>query len=133
MCFKSFFVPIRVLCLILLPLFFGQQAFSLAKDSTLVSADQGQRAESLYRIFPVGTGYTESNFSLHSSESELTEAYLRQYIGDDGEAAFTREQAKAAIDKLNELGTFVTSLTSDKLHELPIGFKKVINSTTITK
>lgn len=132
MCFKSFMVSARALCLILLLFASGQQLFGHEKDSTLAAAGQGQNSTELYRIFPVGTGYTERNFSLHSSESELTEAYLKQYIGEDGDAAFSREQAKAAIDKLNELGTFVTSLTSDKLHELPIGFKKVVNSTVIT-
>ena len=78
-------MPIRALCLILLPLVCSLQVFGLDKDSTSVNAGQGQQAVSLYRIFPVGTGYTESIFSLQASESELTQAYLVKFpFGNSG-------------------------------------------------
>jgi hypothetical protein len=58
MCFKSIIVSVQALCLSLLLLASGQQAFGLEKDSTLVATRQGQNSTELYRIFPVGTGYT---------------------------------------------------------------------------
>jgi hypothetical protein len=108
-------------------------AFVSGRDSTTISlptaADNGLEI----RNFPQLTQLLEQqDFTYAQQTSELTREYLDHYVGHNAYVESLKQRASDAIDKVIDLNNFVGELRPDGLFQLPLGMKKVINSTTIT-
>jgi len=131
--YSGLFRSVRHLKLVLLLTISGYaycSPYFTDKDSTSVRSGEEDKAE-LLRAFPQ-LGYLSENFLLPQQTSELTQEYLNSYVGQSKDVASLKATAKDAFDKLEALGNYVSELRPDGLFELPVGIKKVVNSTTVT-
>lgn len=83
------------------------------------------------RSFPELGQLLQQGVLLNAVESELTEEYLACYVGEQVVAGSLKARAQEAVEKVIDINNFVGELRPDGLFQLPLGMKKVVNSTTV--
>ncbi len=100
-------------------------------DSTTLPAEGPIPAVGDIRSFPGLGQLLQQEVLLSAAESELTEEYLARYVGEQAAAGSLKARAQEAIEKVIDINNFVGELRPDGLFQLPLGMKKVVNSTTV--
>jgi len=85
------------------------------------------------RIFPQLAQLAGDDFLARNTVSELTQEYLDRYVRAGGatDDDVLKQRAKDAVEKVIQLNNYVGELRSSDLMKLPVGMKKVINSTSV--